>query len=96
MAAGEHRAVVAAFLRAVTGGDLAGLLAVPDADVTATSDSGGQVSAARRPVHGADRVARFLISLAAKMPGGQRVEVILVNGAAGFVVLTGDRPDVIA
>ena len=92
----EHQAAVSAFLRAVAGGDLAALLAVLDPDVTATSDGGGQVSAARRPVHGADRVARFVLGLAAKVRTDQRIEVVPVNGVAGFAVLDGDRPTVIA
>lgn len=57
----EHRNTVAAFLYATATGDLAGLLAVLDPDVTVTSDGGGEVSAARRPVRGADRAARLLL-----------------------------------
>ncbi|MDN5918045.1 MAG: RNA polymerase sigma factor SigJ [Pseudonocardia sp.] len=92
----QHEAAVSAFLGAAAGRDLAGLIAVLDPDVIATSDGGGQVSAARRPVHGADRVARFVLGLAAKLGADQRLEVVAVNGITGFAVLEGDRPTVVA
>ena len=92
---GEHSAVVAAFLRAASLGDLPGLLAVLDPDVTATSDGGGQVRAARRPVHGADKVARFVLGLATSIGADQRIEVLSVNGAPGFALLDHDRPIVV-
>jgi RNA polymerase sigma-70 factor, ECF subfamily len=87
----EHERTVAAFLAAVGGGDLAALVSVLDPSVTLTSDGGGVVSAARRPVHGADRVARFLLGLAAKARPGQSVARVSVNGAAGLVLLDGDE-----
>ena len=40
--------------------------AILDPQVTLVSDGGGVVSAARHPIHGADRVARFLIGIAAQ------------------------------
>lgn len=64
----EHDRVVRAFAEAAAGGDLSALVAVLDPDVELTSDGGGVVSAARRPVLGADSVARFLLGLAAKYP----------------------------
>ncbi|MGY1744268.1 RNA polymerase sigma factor SigJ [Blastococcus sp. SYSU D00695] len=92
---GEHRAVVDAFVRAAGTGDLAGLVALLDPDVVCTSDGGGRVSAARRPVHGADRVARFLLGVAAKGGGAVRVQEVAVNGVPGLVFLAGDEPVVV-
>ncbi|WP_408898927.1 RNA polymerase sigma factor SigJ [Nocardioides sp. R1-1] len=80
-----HEAVLHRFLAAAAGGDLAALLATLDPDVVLTSDGGGVVSAARRPVHGADRVARFLAGLVGKYvaAAGVQVDIELVhaNGA---------------
>lgn len=87
----QHRAVVAAFTRATVGEDLAALLAVLDPDVTLTSDGGGQVRAARRPVRGADRVARFLLGLASSAKPEQRIQPLVVNGGSGFAVLEGEH-----
>ncbi|MFE2753038.1 RNA polymerase sigma factor SigJ [Actinosynnema sp. NPDC059335] len=85
----EHRRAVDAFLRAVGHGDLAGLLAVLDPDVVLTSDGGGLHGVARRPVLGADRVARFLVGVRRKMPADQRIAPLTVNGGPGFAVLIG-------
>ncbi|MEU4770222.1 RNA polymerase sigma factor SigJ [Actinosynnema sp. NPDC023794] len=85
----EHRRAVDAFLRAVGHGDLRGLLAVLDPDVVLTSDGGGLRGVARRPVLGADRVAWFLVTVRRKMPVGQRIAPVAVNGGAGFAAVTG-------
>ncbi|GAB3003532.1 RNA polymerase sigma-70 factor [Saccharothrix stipae] len=88
----EHRSAVDAFVRAVGQGDLRGLLAVLDPDVVLTSDGGGVVGAARRPVHGADRVGRFLVGVRTKLPAGARIAPLTVNGGPGLVVLVGTTP----
>ena len=64
----HHDAVVSAFLAAVGGGDLGALVAVLDPDVQLSADSGGLASAVRRPVVGADRVARYVVGQIAKRP----------------------------
>ncbi len=66
---GEHDRVVRAFAAASRSGDLRSLIAVLDPDVVLHSDGGGRVSAARNPVHGADRVARFLLGTLRKRAG---------------------------
>jgi RNA polymerase sigma-70 factor (ECF subfamily) len=75
---------VTAFPRAAAGGDLSALLTTPGPDVVLTGDGGGQVPAARRPVHGAGRVARFVPGMTAKIEPGEQVRVINVNGAPGL------------
>jgi len=82
--------VVAAFVAATAGGDLSALVAVLAPDVVLTSDGGGKVRAALRPVVGADHVARLLLGLVAQ--GVVAVERVLVNGEVGLVVRM-DRPD---
>lgn len=81
----EHDAVVAAFAAATQAGDLAALTAVLDPDVTLRSDGGGLVSAARKPVFGADNVARFLLGLLEKYPSDQ-VEPRETTDGAGFAI----------
>ncbi|MFD4791116.1 RNA polymerase sigma factor SigJ [Streptomyces sp. NPDC058459] len=65
----EHDKVVRAFAAAARSADLAALIAVLDPRVVLRSDGGGRVSAARRPVFGADRVARFLFGALERYPG---------------------------
>jgi RNA polymerase sigma-70 factor, ECF subfamily len=84
--AAEYRRVVEAFAAATTSGDLAALIRVLDPDVVLTSDGGGLVSSARRPVLGADRVARFLLGVLAKGQPGDAVDRVSVNGVPGFAV----------
>jgi RNA polymerase sigma-70 factor (ECF subfamily) len=82
----ERRRVVAAFSVAVTSGDLTGLIHVLDPDVVLVSDGGGVVTAARRPVEGADRVGRFLLGVMSKGRSGDRIAQVDVNGAPGFAL----------
>jgi RNA polymerase sigma-70 factor (ECF subfamily) len=87
--AAEHQRVVSAFSEAVLTGDLDALIGVLDPDVVLVSDGGGVVSAARRPVLGADRVARFLLGVMAKGGPDLRSEQVDVNGAPGFALYQG-------
>ena len=86
--AADHRRTVEAFLAATAGGDLAGLLAVLDPDVVLTSDGGGIALAARRPVLGADRVARLLLGAAHRRPVLHRA--VTINGQAGYTTTDPD------
>ncbi|RZU32182.1 RNA polymerase sigma factor SigJ [Blastococcus saxobsidens] len=64
----EHDEVVRAFAGAARAGDIAGLIAVLDPAVVLRSDGGGIVSAARNPIVGRDKVARFLFGALRKNP----------------------------
>lgn len=81
----HHDEVVRAFAAAAQTGDIASLVAVLDPDVVLRSDGGGVVSAARRPVVGAENVARFLFGVLSKRPG---VEVVPqeTNDGLGFLM----------
>jgi RNA polymerase sigma-70 factor (ECF subfamily) len=61
--AAEHARLLAAFARASQAGDLKGLEELLADDVVLHSDGGGKVNAARRPVHGANEVARFVLGI---------------------------------
>ena len=76
-------------LLAVATADLPGLTALLADDAVLVSDGGGVVSAARRPVVGADRVARFLIGIGGRVPAGATMEEQEVNGLPCLVVRTG-------
>ena len=64
----EHDDVVRAFVSATSGGDLGRLVALLDPSVTLRSDGGGRVSAARNPIEGPEKVARFLLGVLTKRP----------------------------
>lgn len=61
--ADERERLLDRFLAAAREGDLAALKRLLAADATAWSDGGGRVKAARRPILGADRVARFFAGI---------------------------------
>ncbi len=61
-----RREVTERFVDACERGDLAALLEVLAPDVVLIGDGGGIGRAPRRPVHGADRVARFLVGARAR------------------------------
>ncbi|WP_042573112.1 RNA polymerase sigma factor SigJ [Rhodococcus sp. MEB064] len=85
-----HADAVRAFTRAAGTGVLADLLTTLDPDVVLISDGGGAVSAARRPVTGADHVARFLLGIAAKVGDSLRLHPCRVNGRDGLTLTVGD------
>ncbi len=78
------RDVAERFLHAAATGDLQSLLDVLAPDVVLTSDGGGVVSAALRPIEGRDKVSRFLGGLAAQGPF--TVTPLEVNGGPGLRV----------
>jgi RNA polymerase sigma-70 factor (ECF subfamily) len=84
---GEHSRTVERFVRAVAGGDLRELVSVLDPEVVLVSDGGGKVSTARRPVLGADRVARLLLGLTAKAGSAGGIRPLTVNGLVAFGLL---------
>ena len=72
-------------MAAVAAGDLSQTLELLDADVVLVSDAGPHHKAARQPVVGADRVARFAINVARR---GQvtGLQETCLNGSAALVV----------
>ena len=77
-------------LTAVATADVPGVTALLVEDAVLVSDGGGVVSAARRPVTGADRVARFLIGIYGRAPEGVSITEEEVNGEEGLVLRLGD------
>ena len=76
----EQQAAVERFLAALQTGDVQGLLDVLAPDVVVVSDGGGVVTAARRPIEGAEAVARLLAKFAQVAPRA-RVDTVWLNGA---------------
>ena len=79
------------FLAAARRGDLPALTEVLAADVTLWSDGGEKALAARRPIHGRDAVARWVIGIAAKLPVDAVVTFEDINGGVGVLVWVGDE-----
>jgi RNA polymerase sigma-70 factor (ECF subfamily) len=87
----RQSAVLREFLTACSTGDPSQLTALLAEGAVLYSDGGGKVSAALNPIFGADRVVRFLIGVARKIPA-LTVEFAEVNGIAGAILLEGGKP----
>jgi RNA polymerase sigma-70 factor, ECF subfamily len=92
--AARHREVTERFLAAATSGDLDGLLAVLSPDVTLVTDGGGVKRAALRPIHGAEKVVRWLVGVIGR-PDVQGLAPYLhtVNGELAVVAAGADFID---
>jgi RNA polymerase sigma-70 factor (ECF subfamily) len=88
----EQEQVVAQFGVACATGNLEGLLELLAPDVVLQADSGGKVHAARQPIRGADRVARFIFGLLDKVPADFASEAAEINGQPAFVSYMGGKP----
>ena len=84
----EQRRVVDAFLAAARNGDFEALVEVLDPDVVFRADTAGRTD--RRPVVGAENVARRVLARGARLAGF--AQPAIVNGNAGVVVAPGGRP----
>jgi RNA polymerase sigma-70 factor (ECF subfamily) len=80
-----------AFAAAVLDGDLDQVCALLAVDAVSVSDGGAEHHAARRPVVGADRVSRFLVNLAKRVPAEAVIAPVWVNERPGMVVSTGGQ-----
>jgi RNA polymerase sigma-70 factor (ECF subfamily) len=90
-APGEAERLTGEFLQACATGDLGGLMRVLAVDAVLYSDGGGKVPAARVPIRGAERIARFLFGVLKKSPAGLEVRRVRVNGRPGVVVFEEGR-----
>ncbi|MEV6324783.1 RNA polymerase sigma-70 factor [Nocardia sp. NPDC051787] len=81
------------FLAACRGGDVNALMELLAPEVTLWNDGGGKITAARRPLHGPDHVARWLLGVLAKpMLTGIQLETAVVNGELGVIGVLGGNP----
>jgi RNA polymerase sigma-70 factor (ECF subfamily) len=88
----REREVVAAALHAVRAADVERLISVLADDIVAWSDGGPDRRAARHPVIGSERVARFLIGVAHQSIGADLTATpISIGGDPGVRLASGDE-----
>ena len=80
----QQRAIVEAFLAAVSDGDADALLELLAPEAVMRADSGGVVNAPRKPIEGAAKVARATLGLARTGGKGAVVRIVDVNGMPGL------------
>ena len=83
----SHARLLQAFSDAVASGNVRQLAELLREDAVALTDGGGRKFAARNPIIGADKVARFFIGLAGKIAGQDvRIQPAVINGAVGALL----------
>ena len=87
----KHAQIISAFVAATQSGDLDALTRLLASDVRVVTDGGGKVAAAMDVVDGADRAARFIVSVTRKRPSAWwresfRLRFATINGLPGVIV----------
>lgn len=96
--ADDHRRLLQAFLAASSAGDTRALVALLADDATMITDGGaeGRVSRGQRnlpqPLHGAARIAAFVVAATARTIGELQIEEHELNGQPAIVFWSGERP----
>lgn len=80
-----QRRLVERFMNALLSGDADALRDVLARDVVATADGGGKTLAAKRPVSGADAVAKLFLGIVEKFGAGVVPAIDEVNGAPALI-----------
>lgn len=90
---GDERRIVHELLSAIAHHDVDGVLKRLAPDVVCTTDAGPDRRAARRPLVGADRVARFFLNTARQRYATARSSPALINGDPGVITYLDDEID---
>lgn len=85
---GERQRIAFAFLTAANAGDMEALQELLAADAIMYTDGGGVVTAARKPIYGAAKIARFMVRVQRKsdFPTDPVLTPVLVNGDPGVLM----------
>jgi RNA polymerase sigma-70 factor (ECF subfamily) len=90
----RHSELTLQFLEATMTGDLDQVMSLLAPDVVLVSDGGGKRRAALRPIHGPEKIARWLIAVVTRPDVvGMVVRLLEVNGEEAFVSYNGDDVD---
>ncbi len=84
------RAFVDKFHQAVQSGDLAAFAKVLAEDAEFVADGGGKAYAALNPIHGRDKIMRFLAGLMAKFGVPREIRYQPLNGCDGYLIVEMD------
>jgi RNA polymerase sigma-70 factor (ECF subfamily) len=86
----QGRQLAERFVLACGTGDLGALMGMLSDDVVVWTDGGGVAKAARRPIYGAEKSARFLVAVSATVPEGAEIRDAVINGQPGVLIVVSD------
>jgi RNA polymerase sigma-70 factor (ECF subfamily) len=92
----ETQEVMQRFLAAANGGDLRPLMELLAPDVVLFTDGGGLRQAALRPIHGADKVLRWMVGVFGRYPTQLTYDITPVNGQPAMRFFSDGVLDVVA
>jgi len=87
VSAAEHRRFLDAFISAAQNGDITALKQIFTEDVVSITDGGGIVGAARVPVLGRERVAKFIAGFPSRFWGNTTFSSMQVNGQSSVLIM---------
>lgn len=84
----KQHELVTAFIEAVQKGNISEIESMLAEEAILYSDGGGKVTAARKPIYGANKIARFMVGIQKQKGEGQTVDIIFrdINGDPGMVI----------
>jgi RNA polymerase sigma-70 factor (ECF subfamily) len=82
-------------MQAAGSGDFDQVVALLAPDAVLISDGGGKKKAALRPIHGAEKITRWLFAVIEQNPDFE-VRMITLNGETAVIAYDGDQPDSVA
>jgi RNA polymerase sigma-70 factor (ECF subfamily) len=91
----RHDEVTMRFMQAAGSGDFDQVVALLAPDAVLISDGGGKKKAALRPIHGADKIARWLFAVIAENPDFE-IRMGTLNGEIAYIAYDGEVPDTVA
>jgi RNA polymerase sigma-70 factor, ECF subfamily len=90
----RHNELTSQFLAAAWSGDFDQVVSLLAPDVVLVSDGGGKKRAALRPLHGAEKIARWLMGvLSEEEASAFEVRLAKLNGEDAFIAYNGDEVD---
>ena len=91
----RHNELTLRFMQAAGSGDFDQVVSLLAPDAVLISDGGGKKRAALRPIHGAEKIARWLFGVLAANPAFE-IRMATLNGDTAFIAYFEDEPDTVA
>ncbi|TCO45804.1 RNA polymerase sigma-70 factor (ECF subfamily) [Kribbella antiqua] len=90
----RHNELTMQFMAAAGSGDFHQVVSLLAPDAVLISDGGGKKQAALRPIHGADKIARWLFGVLARNEGYE-IRMSTLNGQSAYIAYFDDEPDTV-
>jgi RNA polymerase sigma-70 factor (ECF subfamily) len=83
----DNERIAMSFLSALATGDIDQIERLLAEDAVLYSDGGGKAAAARNPIYGANKIARFFAGIRPKLPADLQARPVYINGEPGVILM---------